>query len=111
MWETLNEALTNINTKDDYLARRDARQAEQDAQREREQQQREMGQWRAELWACPSCGGDVDPGHTAQDGYQPQRGGLCPVCERARRELEAERIAAQERTGIVARLRGRSADR
>ncbi|MFE7778724.1 hypothetical protein ACFU5O_33590 [Streptomyces sp. NPDC057445] len=45
--------------------------------------------------------------HTGQDDYQPEAGGLCPVCEKARRELEA----ARERTGITARLRARAAER
>ncbi|MEV5778713.1 hypothetical protein AB0L49_47305 [Streptomyces antimycoticus] len=63
------------------------------------------------LWPCPSCGRSVDPHHTDVDGYQPEPGGLCPVCERARRELEAERSASQERTGIMARLRTRAAER
>lgn len=36
-------------------------------------------------------------------------GRAVPLCERARRELEAERGAVQERTGVLACLRARAA--
>ncbi|MFG3309505.1 hypothetical protein [Streptomyces wuyuanensis] len=80
---------------------------------EREQHRRDLDDCAAASWSCPSCGRTVDPDHTEEDGdgERPEKGGLCPVCERARRELGAERPAVQERTGIVARLGARVADR
>jgi hypothetical protein len=51
---------------------------------------------------------------TGEDGYQPGRGGLCPRCEHARRELERERRGTEDAgpaNGIMARLRARATDR
>ncbi|MGW7620814.1 replication-relaxation family protein [Streptomyces antimycoticus] len=112
-WQPLNDALTNTDTPAEYFARSDARRAAREAQyqREREETRREQEERLAAHWPCPSCGRDVDPDHTDADGYRPEPGGLCPLCERTRRELEAERSATQERTGIMARLRTRAAER
>ncbi|MFF4484682.1 hypothetical protein ACH4TQ_49820 [Streptomyces sp. NPDC021218] len=109
-WQPLNDALTNTDTHAEYSARRDARRAAEEAQYQREwaETRRKQKERLAALWPCPPCGKDVDPHHTGADGYQPEPGGLCPLCERARRELKAERSAAQER---MARLHARAAER
>ncbi|MGK3110564.1 replication-relaxation family protein [Streptomyces sp. WAC05858] len=112
-WQSLNDALTNTDTHAEYFARSDARQAAREAQRPRGwgETGRELEEQSTAHWPCPSCGRDVDPDHTDTDGYRPEAGGLCPLCERTRRELEAERSATQERTGIMGRLRTRAAER
>ncbi|MDQ0847439.1 hypothetical protein [Streptomyces sp. V1I6] len=51
---------------------------------------------------------------TGEDGYRPERGGLCPSCEHARRELERERRGtedAEPANSIMARLRARATER
>jgi hypothetical protein len=111
-WQTLTDALTNTNTRDDYLARDEQRRQEREAARALADQPPwdELERWQTS-WACPSCGTDVTPGTVGEDGYQPAEGGRCPACERVRRDLQAEREAAEDAArsnGILARLRARA---
>ncbi|MER5466522.1 replication-relaxation family protein [Streptomyces sp. NPDC002668] len=111
-WQTLADALTNTNTREDYLARDEQRRQEREAARVVEDQlvRDELERWQ-ESWECPSCGTDFTPDTVGEDGYQPAEGGRCPTCERVHRELQAERAAAEDAArsnGILARLRARA---
>ena len=95
-WQPLTEALTNTRAQTDYEAREERRLAERQRTRALEDQQRRERLESAWPWSCPSCGADVKAGATGEDGYQAERGGLCPRCEHARRELAQ---APQRRRG------------
>ncbi|MGW3661017.1 replication-relaxation family protein [Streptomyces sp. NPDC005151] len=110
-WQPITDALTNTNTHDDYLDRVDKRRAEEDTRRAQERREREveLQRWEEAVWQCPSCGDDVDADDEDAGGYRPAEGGLCPTCERGRREAEREHQAVDN--GILARLRARAEGR
>jgi hypothetical protein len=112
-WQSLTDALTNTRTKAEYDARDEQRRTERERARVLEDRQRRERLDAAWPWACPSCGIDVAADMSGEGGYRPERGGLCPRCEHARRELERERRTedAGPANGIMARLRGRAGER
>ena len=114
-WQPINDALANTGTKDEYHARQDQHRREREAARvvEHEPRREEPARWEA-AWECPSCQTDVEPGALGEDGYRPTEGGLCPACERIRREAERGHQAVEEAArdnGVLARLRARAGDR
>ncbi|MFF3061453.1 replication-relaxation family protein [Streptomyces sp. NPDC057909] len=107
-WQPITDALTNTGTEDEY---KEQRRQEREAARVLEQERGEEPARSDAVWECPSCQADVEPGTLALDGYRPTRGGLCPDCEHARREVEQAHQAAEEaalNNGILARLRART---